>query len=134
MNSFFSKLLPFESLFILSSDSITAYGILIILLIFFAFLFKLTRRIGVLTASLRHYTLNFSEEGIESDSNLGTAWKEYSNTFHEASGTVKTEELASDYFNSKSLFFNGANLSLISAGPNILTGLGVLGTFTGLTM
>lgn len=134
MTSFFSKLLPFESLFILSSDSVTAYGILIILLIFCAFLFKLTRRVGALTSSLRLCTKNFSEKTISSDPNLALAWKEYANTFHEAAGSVKTEELASDYFNSKSLFFNGANLSLMSAGPNILTGLGVLGTFTGLTM
>ncbi|MEG0950246.1 MAG: hypothetical protein RR212_07935 [Bacteroidales bacterium] len=134
MSSFFSKLLPFESLFILSSDSVTAYGILIILLIFFAFLFKLTRRIGALTAALRSCTSKFSESAIANDPNLAIAWKEYAATFHEAAGSVKTEVPASDYFNSKSLFFNGANLSLMSAGPNILTGLGVLGTFTGLTM
>lgn len=134
MNSFFSKLLPFESLFILSTDSVTAYGILIILLIFFAFLFKLTRRIGALTTALRSCTSKFSESAIANDPNLAIAWKEYAATFHEAAGSVKTEVPASDYFNSKSLFFNGANLSLMSAGPNILTGLGVLGTFTGLTM
>ncbi|MEG1615570.1 MAG: hypothetical protein RR202_01160 [Bacteroidales bacterium] len=134
MTSFFSKLLPVESLFIMSSDSITAYGILIILLIFFAFFFSLTRRIGALTSSIRKMCTHFSEKGIASDVNLGQQWKEYKSTFTEALGSVKTDEYASDYFNPKSLLFDGTNISLVSAGPNILTGLGVLGTFTGLTM
>lgn len=134
MTSFFSKLLPFESLFIFSSDSITAYGILIILVVFFAFLFSLTRRIGSLTASVRKVLGSFSEQEIEDDANLTQVWKEYKSTFTEALGSVKTDEYAADFFNPKSLLFDGANLSLVSAGPNILTGLGVLGTFTGLTM
>lgn len=134
MISFFTKLFPIEALFIFSTDSMTAYGVLIILLVFFAFLFKLTKRVGALSNSLKYCTQNFSEATIAADSNLAASWKEYASTFHEAIGSVKTEVSSSEYFNSKSLFLNGANLSLMSAGPNILTGLGVLGTFTGLTM
>lgn len=134
MTSFFSKLLPLESLFIFSSDSVTAYGILIIVLIFLAFLFSLTRRIGKLSQSIRTICSDFSEQAIAADPNLSQEWKEYKSTFMEALGSVKTDEYASDFFNPKSLLYEGANLSLVSAGPNILTGLGVLGTFTGLTM
>ena len=134
MTSFFSKLLPLQDLFTLGPGAITAWGITFIILIFCIFFFKLTRRIARLTRTIELARKNFSEERIERSIILRLPWMEYKSTFHKSLGYVKTEVDANEFFNSKSLFLNNANLSLIHAGPNILTGLGVLGTFVGLTM
>ena len=71
---------------------------------------------------------------IFSQSNgLRQAWKQYLSTFISASeGPPKTDQLASTFFSVSEIMDRHVNLRLYLAMPNILVGIGVLGTFIGL--
>ena len=60
-------------------------------------------------------------------------WKRYVSTFIATpDGHPKTDRLASDFFRAQEIIDHHINLRLYLALPNILVGIGVLGTFVGL--
>lgn len=64
---------------------------------------------------------------------LRQPWKKYVSTFiPHVEGQPKTEEFASDFFKVTEILESHVNLRLYLALPNILVGIGVLGTFIGL--
>ncbi|MBX2821928.1 MAG: hypothetical protein KTR29_19695 [Rhodothermaceae bacterium] len=64
---------------------------------------------------------------------LRQPWKRYVSTFIPTpDGQPKTERLANDYFKTNEILDHHINLRLYLALPNILVGIGVLGTFIGL--
>ena len=66
-------------------------------------------------------------------SGLRQPWKRYTSTFISTpDGQPKTDRLAQDFFRVNDVLDHHINLRLYLALPNILVGIGVLGTFIGL--
>jgi methyl-accepting chemotaxis protein len=133
MKDFIYKLFPFRDLIEVGDNFLTAFFVLIIVLIFLAYaimLLAVTRR---LKNKLKKVAKDFSEQEIQNDKQLGQVWKDYHESFIDLEGIPKTDEFAYDYFNEKNLLSANTNLKLVSSIPSILVGLGILGTFVGLT-
>ena len=88
----------------------------------------LQRSENLLGASEKDTNLVFSQSG-----GLRQPWKRYVSTFVSTpDGHPKTDRLASDFFRVSDVLDHHINLRLYLALPNILVGIGVLGTFIGL--
>lgn len=61
-------------------------------------------------------------------------WSEFDETFVEVDGQLQNTVEASAYFNTATLAGSLVGNRLLAAGPGIITGLGVLGTFIGLQL
>ena len=70
------------------------------------------------------------DEGLDG-SPTAHAWKRYRRTFVDS--LEKTEEEAAQFFNERTIVGGHLNLRYWKAVPNILIGVGILGTFVGLT-
>jgi uncharacterized protein YoxC len=99
---------------------------------------------GAVWLLVRTYTIRNSMAGmlerIGSDSSVGegidgtplaNAWRQYKRTF--VKSFEKTEEEATQFFNERAVIGGYLNLRYWKAVPNILIGIGILGTFVGLT-
>lgn len=76
-----------------------------------------------------------NEHPLEEDSvgeSLSRAWARYQQTFIESQN--KTEEEAGSYFTELAVVGGTLNLRYWKAVPNLLVGIGILGTFVGLTV
>lgn len=76
-----------------------------------------------------------NERSFEEDSagkSLSRAWTRYQQTFLEPQN--KTEEEAEAYFTESAVVGGALNLRYWKAVPNLLVGIGILGTFVGLTL
>ncbi|MBO8132239.1 MAG: hypothetical protein H0Z29_12165 [Candidatus Marinimicrobia bacterium] len=85
-------------------------------------------------------TTNFEELNQEMSSNplIGNLWSEYDKTLVKIKRDDGTEDVfstieASYFFNEANILESRINLKFYNAVPGILTGLGILGTFVGLT-
>ena len=88
----------------------------------------LRRAENLLNASEKDTNLIFSQSG-----GLRQPWKRYVSSFVSTpGGHPKTDRLASDFFRGMEIIDHHVNLRLYLALPNILVGIGVLGTFIGL--
>jgi ABC-type transporter Mla subunit MlaD len=115
------------------SNTLTAWWVVVTILLFIVpiiYLFIVTKR---LKQSLTNSTANFSEENIIKDKLLKNAWIDYSETLLDLLGERKTDEYSYDYFSEVNLLSNNTNLKLLNYIPSALVGLGILGTFVGLT-
>lgn len=130
---FLYKLFPYNSLINIDENTLTAYWSLIILVIFFYFVIRLLLVTRRLRSRLQKHLNDFSEEGIRQDKLLSKVWKDYIESFIQFKDDKKTDEFSYDYFNEKNLLANNTNLKLINSVPATLVGLGILGTFIGLT-
>lgn len=130
---FLYKIVPYKSLFHGDDNTLTAWWILVTIAVFCAGLWYIVQISRLLKESVNNALQNFSEEAIVNDNLLKTAWIDYSETFIEIKGARKTDELSLDYFNEKTLLSQNINLKLLSSVPSTLVGLGILGTFVGLT-
>jgi methyl-accepting chemotaxis protein len=130
---FLYKLFPYKSLFQFDGNTLTAWWVIVIVVIFLFYLFRLlsvTRRIR---RKLESLSKDFSEEVIKKDKLFKQVWKDYQESFIEFNGGKKTDEFSYDYFNEKHLLSANTNLRLINSIPATLVGFGILGTFIGLT-
>ena len=95
---------------------------------------KLKREILGLIGESR--TGSVDEESTVDDSpageTLNRVWKRYRQTFVEAEN--KTHEEAGSYFTESAIVGGAFNLRYWKAVPNLLVGIGILGTFVGLTV
>ena len=133
MQDFVYRLLPYNSLLTNDSNTLTAWWVVVTILLFIVpiiYLFIVTKR---LKQSLTNSTANFSEENIIKDKLLKNAWIDYSETLLDLLGERKTDEYSYDYFSEVNLLSNNTNLKLLNYIPSALVGLGILGTFVGLT-
>lgn len=72
---------------------------------------------------------------------LKNCWREFSETlllpgedFDDGKEVIMNTHLPAVYFNQKNLLLPNVNMRLFSAIPNMLTGMGILGTFLGLSV
>ncbi|MFC1234397.1 anti-phage ZorAB system protein ZorA [Vibrio sp. F74] len=80
-------------------------------------------------------------EWMSSDKYLKDSWREFEETlllpgedFDDDKEVIMNTHLPSVYFNQKNLLLPNINVRFYNALPNILTGLGIVGTFIGLTV
>lgn len=131
--NFFEKLFPFRSFIQINDNSITAYWVLITILIFAYYTLQIIRAIKKLKKNVGSVMEGQTEMNFEKNQLLQPVWQEYSSTFVTIAEKRKTDEQAYNYFNERNLLSNNTNLKVINAIPSILVGLGILGTFVGLT-
>jgi ABC-type transporter Mla subunit MlaD len=77
---------------------------------------------------------------IESQAYLADAWREYEETllipgqdFDDDREVILNTHLTSTYFNQRNILWHYIDIRFYNALPNILTGLGIVGTFVGLS-
>lgn len=130
---FVQKLFPIKSLFQSDGNTLTAWWVLVIILLFFFYLVRLLNVTGKIRKKLENLSTDFSEEKIKEERLFSEVWQDYQESFIEFNGVKKTDEFSFDYFNEKNLLAANTNLRLINSIPATLVGLGILGTFVGLT-
>ena len=131
--NFLIKLVPYKSLYQFSSESLTAYWVLITIIIFVFYLWKLIKHTRQLAQQFLILSENFNEDNIEKIPFVNRVWEEYSSTLFSFNGGKKTYEYSSDYFNEIKLFHTSYNFKWLQSVPSVLVGIGILGTFVGLT-
>ncbi len=150
-----SKLIPkFECLFngeIFTPDGITAFFVAFTLFIWFVFIAESMRRLYLSCKKCRFYKSilkdQSSTELIQNRRNLKNEakakeqsmkwdelWNEFDETLVEVDGQLKNTMEAAVFFNSTTLAGSLVGNRLLAAGPGIITGIGVLGTFLGLQL
>lgn len=134
--SFFKEsLLPYP--FVSISSDVELISSIVIYVIVGLFLFSLiwlVVKLYILNVKIQKYTNNFSAEEIKNDPHLNIAWAQYKEAFlSKDSNWQKTENEAIKYFNEGTILSSYLNMRYWFALPNILVGLGLLGTFSGLT-
>ena len=112
---------------------ITPIAVGFIFLTFLIFLFSLLSNIRRLKKRISPLKRSSKEE--EFHKAFGALWEDYRGTFVEYSFGKKTHASASEYFNSSHLLQKSCfGLPLLKSASNLLVGLGILGTFLGLTI
>lgn len=130
---FLYKLFPYKSLFQFDGNTLTAWWVVVIVVIFLFYVFRLLNVTRRLRKKLETISENFSEDQIKKDVLFSQVWTDYQESFIEYNGGEKTYEFSYDYFNEKQLLTSNTNLRLINSIPATLVGFGILGTFIGLT-
>jgi len=128
MKEFIGKLL--QSLFPFDGNIFTVVCVAILFVIFFFFAVCLCFKLRKVNKATNIDTADDKE--IENNKILKSNWLNYKKTFFNFKDESKTDDNAYKYFNEKTLLTN-TNFKLFSAIPSILVGLGILGTFIGLT-
>ena len=125
MNSkFINKLFPFfNSPY---EDPITSGFIILLLLLFFGFWIYLFYKSYVIRKELEL-------ERLPESSTFANNWLAYKSSFNEYNGIEKTAAFSENYFNEYNVLFSGMNFRLVNNVPSLLIGIGILGTFVGLT-
>lgn len=83
-------------------------------------------------SSLRRNKKNFDEENLKNHGLLAQNWHNYASTFFKVKDENRTDKDAYQYFTSSIAYSNVVLGQLKLSIPNVLVGLGILGTFTGL--
>lgn len=134
MNSLLNKLFPIKEIFSGSADCLSIWIILVIIGITIFFLYRIGINLRNLNKIIYSLKNDFSEDKIANNTIFGNLWNNYRAGFISTSLGEKTKESAKVYFSLNNLLQNGTNLGSLGAAANILVGLGVLGTFLGLTV
>ena len=130
---FLYKLFPYKSIVSFDGNTMTAWWVIVIVAIFLYYVFMLLNITRRLRGKLESLSKNFAEDLIKNDELFTQVWKDYQESFIEFNEGKKTDELSYDYFNEKNLLSSNTNLRLINSIPATLVGIGILGTFVGLT-
>ena len=130
---FLYKLFPYNSILNSDNNTLTVWWVICTIIVFIFGSFHLIWMIRKIKKRVFSSLKNFPDIGNISDIALKSIWDEYTSTFIQYNGSSKTDEYASDYFNERNLISKKTNLKLLNSIPSILVGLGILGTFVGLT-
>ncbi len=130
LQSFF----PYSSLFHYDENTITAYWVLLILILFIVLTYAITKVSWKIKQQIRNVSKDLSEKRFLENHYLKEAWEDYKLSFVSFQDLEKSEDFSYTYFNERSLLENNTNFRLLNAGPSTLVGLGILGTFIGLTL
>jgi hypothetical protein len=101
---------------------------------FFAFFAYIIIKIHFLKKSIREVMEEFAEDRISSNKYLKDSWKLYLQHFVTLGDNAKkTDDFAESYFN-QTLVQKQINVEFWKSIPGMFVGLGILGTFVGLTL
>jgi len=113
---------------------ITSIWVALLHLLFLVFLVCLIKKKGAIKKSILGVSKEFTEDRISSDEYLKDSWKLYLQHFVTlGDNTKKTDDFAESYFN-QTLVQKQINVELWKSIPGMFVGLGILGTFVGLTL
>lgn len=132
---FFYTLFPYHSLFPpFDENTLTAWCVVALTTYFTASAIVLWRKSTEISLVIQQVTQSFSVELIQDNALLREEWGQYARTFLSPVGERrKTDQEAESYFNEQSILAHHLDLRYWQALPGILLGLGILGTFVGLT-
>lgn len=123
--NFFDRLLPFKkSAF--NENMLTAFWIIVLIVIFITAIGYLIKHSNSINKSLRISDLAKSKK-------LQNIWRAYQDTFRLYGANKKTNEYADTFFHEQNVLYACFDFRTMSNVSNILVGLGILGTFAGLT-
>ena len=123
---FVYRLLPFLRWEDYIENRLTAFWVIALIIIFLVAFFYL-----IIHSKKIKGSINIEE--LPNNEKLKNLWNAYKDTFREFDSVKKTTEFAETYFHEQNVLFASFNLRTINNIPNILVGLGILGTFAGLT-
>lgn len=130
---FFDKLFPFQHLWPLGNESLTAWWVLGLLVYFVVSGVWLSWKWNAIRSKLQQAKAQPEETVISSLPKLQEDWAEYARSFIEVGNDQhKTHEEAIYYFNENSVLSRSLDLRYWYSVPNLLVGFGILGTFIGL--
>ena len=136
---------------LVTPDGITALFVLAVWLVFsiyvlwtiyvffctrarYRYYIKLVKDIPKEDLASKRRTLNHEASETEQKKKWAELWNEFNETLAEVDGKIFNTVEASNFFNASTLARRLAGSRLLAAGPGILTGVGVLGTFLGLSL
>ncbi|WP_347840011.1 MotA/TolQ/ExbB proton channel family protein [uncultured Draconibacterium sp.] len=123
---FLDRLFPFLDKEIFVENMLTAYWVIALVAIFLIAFFYLIWKLFLIRRSL-------NSNRIKTHKKMKRIWTAYQSSFYKYGEFIKTTEFAENYFNEQNILLASLNLRLINNISNILIGLGILGTFVGLT-
>jgi hypothetical protein len=123
---FIDRLFPFLNKEIFNENILTAYWVIALIAIFLIALIYLVIKL----ISIRK---SFKKSNLKTHKKIGRIWKAYQASFSKYGDVSKTTEFSEDYFNEQNILLATLNLRAINNVSNTLIGLGILGTFVGLT-
>jgi ABC-type transporter Mla subunit MlaD len=113
---------------------ITSIWVVLLHLLFLGFLVYLIIKTCIIKRSILSVSKDFAESGISSNKYLKDSWKLYLQHFVTlGDNTKKTDDFAESYFN-QTLVQKQINVEFWKSIPGMFVGLGILGTFVGLTL
>ena len=113
---------------------LTSIWVFLLQVAFFALLVRLIVKTSIIKRSILGVTKEFAESRISSNKYLKDSWKLYLQHFVTLSdNTKKTDDFAESYFN-QTLVQKQINVEFWKSIPGMFVGLGILGTFVGLTL
>ena len=123
---FIDRLLPFSNKEVFNENLLTSYWIIALIVIFLGSLFYLL-------ANLFQIRKNIKIDNLPKNKKLNKIWEAYQATFSKYGNTKKTTEYSENFFNEQNVLYASLNLRAVNNISNTLIGLGILGTFVGLT-
>ena len=124
--NFIDRLFPFLNKEIFNENILTAYWVIALMAIFLIALVYLIVKLIAIRKS-------FKKSNLQTHNKIGRIWKAYQTSFDNYGNERKTTEFSEDYFNEQNILLATLNLRAINNVSNTLIGLGILGTFVGLT-
>ncbi len=124
--NFIDRLFPFLNKEIFNENILTAYWVIALMAIFLIALIYLIAKLIAIRKS-------FKKSNLQTHKKIGRIWKAYQTSFDTYGNERKTTEFSEDYFNEQNILLATLNLRAINNVSNTLIGLGILGTFVGLT-
>jgi len=139
-----NKLIPIQDLFKPASftNGVTAYIILIGLIIFLSFSRKLFKNSKTIKNTVMDFLRENDTNKLKENDLFKNLWNDYYLNIFEFNGRLITNESASVYFNANTIYNLSftkitdklISLKVVNSVPSILVGLGILGTFLGLSV
>lgn len=124
--NFIDRLIPFLDKDVFNENTLTACWVIVLIVIFFI-------AIGYLLLSFFSIKNNIAPSKLPSSKTFQKLWEAYQGTFSNYAEKRKTTEFSENYFNEQNILFASLNLRAVNNVSNTLIGLGILGTFVGLT-
>jgi len=123
---FIDRLFPFLTKEIFNENILTAYWVIALIAIFLIAIIYLVFKLLAIKKSIE-------KTNLQTHKKIGKIWKAYESSFTNYGEVRKTKEFSENYFNEQNILLATLNLRVINNVSNTLIGLGILGTFVGLT-
>ena len=123
---FIDRLFPFLTKEIFNENILTAYWVIALIAIFLIAIIYLVFKLLAIKKSIE-------KTNLQTHKKIGKIWKAYESSFTNYGEVRKTKEFSENYFNEQNILLATLNLRVINNVSNTLIGLGIRGTFVGLT-
>jgi len=123
---FIDRLLPFLNQEVFNDNALTAYWVIALIIIFLVAILYLLVNLIKIRKSIK-------VDNLPKSKSLAKIWKAYQSSFSVYGNSTKTTEYSENFFNEQNILYASLNLRAVNNVSNTLIGLGILGTFVGLT-